>query len=173
MITNQQAEYYLSLPKHIVENDVELPKKQFDQPTIWDMRFFLIGKDNGDAYEFLWEIWQSPKNTLKMSLHYQDEETKLGVFRVDFNSGHNNPAELTANVPSKFHPFVGKHFTINEHHVHYHVEGYESLAWALPIKNDNFPHKNLTEQNIVEIVEEFAKTINFKRNYLSIEGCCD
>ena len=162
MITNQQADFLLSLPKYIVENDVKLTQKRFNQPSIWDMRFLLIGESNGDAFEFLWEIWQSTKNTIKMSLHYQDEETKTGLFRVDFNSGHNNPAELTAIVPAKFHPFVGKHFSINEHHVHYHVEGFKSLAWALAIENDNFPHKNMTEQNVVEIVEDFAKTINLQ-----------
>ena len=166
MITNQQAEFLLTLPKFIVENETKLNSKPFDQPAIWDMRFLLIGESNGDAFEFLWEIWQSSKNTIKVSLHHQDEESKTGLFRVDYNSGHNNPAELTANVPAKFHPFVGKHFSINEHHVHYHVEGYKSLAWALPIANDDFPHKNMNEQNIVEIVEEFAKAINLQTNLL-------
>ena len=74
-------------------------------------------------------------------MHHQDDETKMGLFRVDYNSGHNNPSELTDKVPQKFHPFVGKHFSINEHHVHYHVEGYKSLAWALPIAEDSFPAK--------------------------------
>ncbi len=166
MITNQQAIFLLRLPKYIVVDATKLKIKQFDQPTIWDIRFMLIGESNGDAFEFLWEIWQSPKNTIKMSLHHQEEETKTGLLRVDFNSGHNNPTELTANVPAKFHPFVGKHFSINEHHVHYHVEGYKSLAWALPINNDDFPHKNMNEQNIVEIVEEFAKTINLQTKLL-------
>ena len=166
MITNQQANLLLKLPKYIVENATKLNIKQFDQPAIWDIRFMLFGENNGDTFEFLWEIWQSPKNKIKMSLHHQEEETKTGLFRVDFNSGHNNPVELTANVPVKFHPFVGKHFSIKEHHVHYHVEGYKSLAWALPIVNDDFPYKNMTEQNIVEIVEEFARTINLKTQLL-------
>ena len=166
MITNQQANFLLRLPKYIVEDVTKLKIKQFDQPAIWDIRFMLIGENNGDTFEFLWKIWQSPKNTIKMSLHHQEEETKTGLFRVDFNSGHINPAELTANVPVKFHPFVGKYFSIKEHHVHYHVEGYKSLAWALPINNDDFPYKNMNEQNIVEIVEEFARTINLKTQLL-------
>lgn len=126
----------------------------------------MIGENNGDAFEFIWEIWQSQKNTIKMSLHHQDDETKMGLFRVDYNSGHNNPAELTGSVPDKFHPYVGKHFAVNEHHVHYHVEGYHSLAWALPIADDNFLHKDMTEQNIVEIVEEFGKNINLQTKLL-------
>lgn len=166
MITNQQAELMLSLPKYIVEGDTKLETKNFDQPVLWDSRFYVIGEHNGDVFEFLWVIWQSPKNTLKMSLHHQDEETKMGLFRVDFNSGHNNPQELTEKVPVKFHPFVGKHFSINEHHVHYHVEGYYSLAWAIPIANDDFPHKDLSGKNIVEIVEEFGKTINLQTKLL-------
>lgn len=166
MITNQQAELLLALPKYIVESDTKLETKTFDQPAFWNERFFLIGEHNGDAFEFLWEIWQSQKNTIKMSLHHQDDETKMGLFRVDFNSGHNNPAELTESVPSKFQPYVGKHFSINEHHVHYHVEGYHSLAWAIPIASDDFQHKDLTENNIVEIVEEFGKTINLQTTLL-------
>lgn len=166
MITNQQAELLLSSPKHIVENDRKIETKKFDQPTLWDMRFLLIGEYESDVFEFLWEIWQSPKNTIKMSLHHQDNETKMGLFRVDYNSGHNNPHELTDNVPDKFHPYISKHFSINEHHVHYHVEGYTSLAWALPIADDAFIHKDMTGQNIVEIVEEFAKTINLQTQLL-------
>ena len=166
MITNQEAEFLLSLPKFIIENDSKLETKQFDQPSFWNIRYNLIGENNGDAFEFLWEIWQSQKNTIKLSLHHQDDETKMGLFRVDYNSGHNNPAELTESVPSKFHPFVGKHFSINEHHVHYHVEGYHSLAWALPITNDDFMYKEMSEQNIVEIVEKFGKTINLQTQLL-------
>jgi len=154
MITNQQAEFLLSVPKFIIENDTKLARKQFDQPFLWNERFYLIGEHEGEIFEFLWSIWQSPKNTIKICLHNQDDETKMGLFRVDFNSGHNNPAELTELVPAKFHPFVGKHFSITEHH------------WALPIANDDFPHKDLSEQNIVDIIEEFGKTINLQTKLL-------
>jgi hypothetical protein len=82
MITNQEADFLLSLPKHIIENESKIETKQFDQPSFWNIRFNLIGENNGDAFEFLWEIWQSQKNTIKMSLHHQDEETKMGLFRV-------------------------------------------------------------------------------------------
>ena len=53
MITNQQAELLLSLPKYIVENDRKLDTKQFDQPTLWDIRFFLIGEHENDVFECL------------------------------------------------------------------------------------------------------------------------
>jgi len=166
MITNQQADFLFLLPKYIVEDDTKLITKRFNQPTIWDIRFNLIGEDDGDAYDFIWEIWQSEKNWFKMSLHHQDNETKTGLFRVDFNSGHNNPVNITDKVPSKFHPFIGKHFSINENHVHYHVEGYKSLAWALPITNDSFPLKDICDKNIVDIVEAFGRTINLQTKLL-------
>ena len=162
MFTNQEAEYLLKLPKFIYEKDRKLLEKRFNEPFIWNIQFGLIAKDEENIYDFIWGIWQSEKNLLKMSLHHQDDETKTGLFRIDYNSGHINPAKLTDKVPKKFHPFAGKRFSIKEHHVHYHVEGYKSLAWALPIAFDNFPYKNLYASNILDIVSEFGNFINLQ-----------
>ena len=170
MITNQQAVFLLSIPKFIIEKEIHLKEKEIEQPTFWDKTFILEGLINGDSYEFLWKIWQSDKNLLKMSLHHQEEVTKTGLFRVDYNSGHNNPDTITELVPDKFHLFAGKHFSINEHHIHYHVEGYKTLAWALPIENDPFPHKDFSDQNIVDIIESFSKKINLQTNLVINRG---
>lgn len=162
MLSNQQADLLLSIPKHIVEGEAKLDMKELNEPILWDERFTLIGEHEEDVYIFIWELWQSSKNLLKLSLHHQDDETKTGILRIDFNGRHINPAVLADFVPAKFRPFVGKHFSTNEHHVHYHVDGYGPLAWALPITNDNFPLKTISRQNIVEIIEEFGNTINLQ-----------
>ena len=162
MITNEQADILLSIPKYIIEKDERIDSKEIEQPTFWDITFNLEGVVNGDSFEFLWKIWQSKRNLLKMSLHHQEEVTKIGLIRVDYNSGYNNPSEITSLVPQKFHQFAGKHFSINEHHIHYHVEGYPTLVWALPIENDPFPHKDFSDQNIVDIIESFSKKINLQ-----------
>ena len=166
MITNQEADYLLELPKFIIENDEKLLIKRFNEPFLWDIQFDLIAENKENVYELIWNIWQSDKNHIKMSLHHQDNETKTGLLRIDYNSGHINPIKLTDKVPQKFHPFVGKRFSINEHHVHYHVEGYKSLAWALPIAFDIFPYKDLDVNNIMEIVKEFGLTINLQTKLL-------
>lgn len=170
MLTNQEAEFLLTIPKHIIENNVEVKSKEMIQPSIWDECLWLSGKANGELYDFRWTIWQSERNLLKMNLHHQEEELKTGLFRVDYNSGHNNPPTLSDSVPQKFHPFVGKHFSINEHHIHYHVEGYKTLAWALPIENDPFPYKEFSDQNIVDVIESFGKVINLHTNLIISRG---
>jgi len=148
MISNEQAEFLLTIPKFVVENDKKIDPLIIIQPNVWRTRYSLMGESNGDIFEFMLEIWQGVKNRLKMSLHFQEDETKIGLFRVDYWSGHSNPQTISDKVPVKFHPFVGKHFVISEHHVHYHIEGYPTLAWALPIEQDNFPYKETSNTNI-------------------------
>lgn len=162
MLSNEQAEFLLMLPKFLVQNDRKLERLSLNQPAIWRGRHNLIGESDGNIFEFLWEIWQGTRNILKMNLHFQEDETKTGLFRVDYWSGHTNPPTLSDKVPAKFHPYMGKHFSVREHHVHYHVEDYPTLAWALPIGQDSFPQKETRRENIVEIVEAFAKTIQLQ-----------
>ena len=162
MLNNAQAELLLRIPKHVVIEDQRREKITIKQPVIWRQRFFLVGDIDNETFEFLWEIWQSSKNTLRMSLHFQEDDLKIGIFRVDFWSGHRNPPTITEKVPDKFHPYIGKHFLSHEHHVHYHVEGYPPLAWAVPITDDDFSYKEITEQNSPDIVKEFARTINLQ-----------
>lgn len=105
-ITNEQAEYLLSLPKKIVEGNQLLDR------TI-------------------------------------------------------NPEFILPHLPEKFHPFAGKDFTDKEHHIHYYVDGYKPLAWAIPIINDDFKIKEISEDvdfnsTFAEIIIQFAKTINIE-----------
>ncbi|RMH79109.1 MAG: hypothetical protein D6681_19460 [Calditrichaeota bacterium] len=162
MLTNTQAELLLEIPKFIVIGNQRRKNVTIEQPHIWRQRFSLVGNLNNEAVEFLWEIWQGSKNTLKMSLHFQEDDMNIGIFRVDFWSGHKNPFTITEQVPEKFHPYIGKHFLSHEHHVHYHVEGYPPLAWAVPIEDDNFPYKETTDRNLPDIVEAFARTIHLQ-----------
>ncbi|GHT48731.1 hypothetical protein AGMMS49982_00600 [Bacteroidia bacterium] len=62
---------------------------------------------------------------------------------------------------------TGKIFSNNEHHIHYHIEGYKSLAWAIPLTDDEFEVKELNEGNdfnnsLANAVRLFAKTINIE-----------
>jgi len=165
-ITNEQAEYFLSLPKKVVQNDIVMDKLIIEQKFPVNVRYELI-TEKDDDFTFLWEINQSSKNSVRINLHHQENDSKIGLIRVDYNSGHVNPVNITDQVPTKFHPYAGKCFTNYEHHIHYHVEGYKSLAWAVPLSVDKFGIKELNNDanfntTFVKIIKLFAKTVNIE-----------
>ena len=165
-ITNEQAEYLLKLPKKVIENDILLDKLIIDQKFPYDARFELVSEKD-DEFTFLWEIQQSKKNSIRLSFHHQENDSKTGLLRVDYNSGHKNPESISENVPEKFHPFAGKYFSNNEHHIHYHIQGYKTLAWAIPLTIDNFQIKELNNDasfngTFANIIKLFAKTVNIE-----------
>lgn len=165
-ITYEQAQNMLNLPKKIVENDKLLDKLIIHQKFPFFARFELVTESNYDL-NFLWEIKQSKKNRIRISLHYQDNDSKIGLLRVDYNGGHKNPEFATEHVPEKLRPFTGKEFTIKEHHIHYHVQGYSSLAWAIPLTEDDFVIKEINDNEelnsiFANTIKLFAKTINIE-----------
>lgn len=165
-ITNEQAEYLLKLPKKVVQNNKLIDKLTIDQKFPFNTRFELMSEKD-DEFTFLWEVQQSKKNSIRVSFHYQENDSKIGLLRVDYNSGHKNPEVVSEYVPEKFIPFVGKIFSNDEHHIHYHVQGYKSLAWAVPLSTDGFAIKELNQGNdfnstFASIIQLFAKTVNIE-----------
>ncbi len=165
-ITNVQADYLLKLPKKVVQNDTLLNKLTIDQKFPFDARFELVSEKD-DEFTFLWEIQQSKKNSIRISFHHQENDSKTGLLRVDYNSGHKNPEFVSEYVPEKFHQFAGKYFNNKEHHIHYHVQGYKSLAWAIPLTIDEFEIKELENEldfnsTFANILEVFAKAVNIE-----------
>ncbi len=163
-ITNEQAEYLLNLPKKIVVDEKLLDKLTIDQTFPYNARFELISEKD-DEFTFLWEVTQSKKNSIRVSFHCQDNDSKIGLLRVDYNSGHKNPEVVTEFLPEKFHPYVGKHFSKDDHHIHYHVQGYNSLVWAIPLTIDRFEIKELNggadfNTTFANVIKLFAKTVN-------------
>ncbi|MBP6355693.1 hypothetical protein [Bacteroides sp.] len=165
-ISNEQAEYLLKLPKKIVKNSQILEKLTISQKFPLNEKFELLS-DKDDDFTFLFEISQSKKHSIRLNFHCQENESKIGLLRVDYNSGHKNPESISPFLPEKFHAFAGKEFTNKEHHVHYHIDGYKPLAWAIPIINDDFKIKEISEDDdfngtFAEIILQFAKTINIE-----------
>lgn len=165
-ITNEQAEYLLTIPKKILEDEVLLEKKTIDQQFPFSARFELLSETDVE-FCFLWVINQSTKNRFHISLHYQENDSKIGLLRIDFNHGHENPKSISEHVPEKFRPYVGKIFNYDEHHIHYHVQGYRSLVWAIPLTIDKFEIKELDNgadlnATFANIIKLFAKTVNIK-----------
>lgn len=165
-LTNEQAEYFLDLPKKIVQGDKILDRFTIDQAMPFNQRYELVSEVDSDC-TFIWIINQSAKNSIRVSLHYQDNDSKTGLVRIDYNGGHRNPSSITDALPDMFHPYVGKQFKNHEHHIHYHVEGYPSLAWAIPLIDDEFEIKELDDNpqfyaTFARIIQLFAKTVNIE-----------
>ena len=165
IISNEQADYLIHLKKKVLQNDNAVDQLVIDQEFPLHLRYELVSEEDND-FSFLWEITQSPKNSIRISLHFQEDESKIGLFRVDYNSGHRNPETANGNLPPKFIPYVGKWFSVEESHVHYHVEGYKPLAWAIPIEDSEMPTKEITDNDtnaqLVSAIQEFAKIINLE-----------
>ena len=165
IISNEQSEYLIRLKKKVFQNGGTLEQLTINQEFPMNLRFELISEEDDD-FSFLWEITQSAKNDIRISLHFQEDESKIGLFRVDYNSGHRNPETASDQLPQRFLPFVGKWFSNEESHVHYHVEGYKPLAWAVPIEDSEMTTKEIADTNTNEklssAIQEFAKIINLE-----------
>ena len=59
--------------------------------------------------------------------------------------------------------YLNKFFTPEEHHLHIYFEGYKPLAWAIPLKDINFPILNLeNKMDVSDLLHIFAEKINVK-----------
>lgn len=170
MLTYQESLRLLNMTKKVRSKDGALVGSlEIDLKSQLDMRIDLVAEDDG-AYVFQWVMRQSSKDSLKMSLHLMDGDSKDGVFRVDYNSSHLNPMDRRPDLPEVFIPYIGKHFKINEHHVHYQVEGYRSLAWALPIAETDIEKKEIRpdclSEDMAEAISSFAKVAHIDVKFI-------
>ena len=162
MITIEQSNYLLGLSKKIEVDGRLRDKITFNQKFPFQERYTLISPEESD-FIFLYEIFQSPKNQFKLSLYLMDDDTKIGLLRVDFNgSAHENPHNINDKVPEILKPYAGRYFVQGEPHIHYYVEGFKTtLDWALPIVDDSFPVKSVTSHNdVLEVFYNFNRIIN-------------
>lgn len=165
IITNEQADYLILLKKKIIQDDKILDAINLNQeyPIVWS--FDLVSAEDED-FSFRWVIKQSGKNALKISLHYQEADSNMGLLRVDYCGTHQNPQVAKDNLPERFRQYVGKFFSHNESHVHYHVDGYKPLAWAIPIADTDMKPIVISEESknddLIASIHEFAHLINIE-----------
>ena len=83
---------------------------------------------------------------------------------MDYNGIHRNPATYNEKTPLELRRYVGK--WINESHIHYAVDGFSDLAWAIPLKDTDFPIKSIDLMNLytnfAEAIIAYAKYLNIK-----------
>lgn len=162
MITTEQAQYLIGLPKHIIEGESVLDAKTIRPSEPYQERYYMISKED-DEFSFFWKVEESSKKALKLTLHFQEEDAGIGLLRVDFNGRHKNPEIANNYVPSEFHPFAGQWLDNYPGHIHFYIESYQPLQWALPLELDTFPVKQLNlSQDIFTAAEAFAGRINLK-----------
>ncbi|WP_102408723.1 DUF6978 family protein [Parabacteroides bouchesdurhonensis] len=157
------ADLLLNKVKYIYEDNEFLQTYTIDIEKDFDIRLNLSSEDRENT--FLLRIQRSRKNSLKITLHHQDDETRFCLLRVDYNgASHSNPITIKDTVPVKFRPFAG--MVLNCNHVHYHVEGYPTAAWAIPLEKDDFEAKIISSKDFnitfAEVVACFSKTINLQ-----------
>jgi len=163
MLTQEQVTYLLELPKKIVSNNGRIDLKAEKS------RINLYSPDD-DQWKFIAEILSNQKITFRISLHHQENNTKEGLLRIDFKSGHKNPDTVNAFVPEFLQAYAGKWFQ-NESHIHLFVESYGNLAWAMPLRDYNkFPIKTINSYpELSRAIRSFAKEINLISE-LNIQG---
>lgn len=125
MITAQQAQDLLDLPKHIVEDDNYLDRKSYVPTFPIDDRIYLASKSDNE-FTFFLDIWQSSKQQIKLTLHFQEDDASIALLRIDFNGRHKNPETENNNVPEIFSPYAGQ--MLDDSHIHYFIDGYKPLA---------------------------------------------
>ena len=85
---------------------------------------------------------------------------------VDYSWKHKNPHEIKRSLLDRFKVYVDKWFDHHEHHIHYYVESYNQLAWAIPLVDDDFLVKSIADANdIFPATMAFTRKINLKTEF--------
>lgn len=156
------AEYLIGLDKYVVQNGEVVNTFLLDIQFPMSFRLTLSAPEDLDQ-NLLVDIKESEKKSLKISLHHQDNSTQNGLLRVDYNGRHLNPVDIIQTVPEIFRPFAGKWLDDYAGHIHYVVDGYKPLAWAIPLELDEFPVKELNgREDYTRTLNAFFQKINLK-----------
>jgi hypothetical protein len=163
-MTVELADYLIGLDKYIVENGQILDNYLLDIQFPMSIRLNLAAPDDLDQ-NLLINIKESEKKSLKVSLHHQDNTTQNGILRIDYDGRHLNPVDVIPSLPAIFIPFAGQWLDEYPSHIHYVVNGYKPLAWAIPLEFDSFPVKELNGSEDYSVtLNEFFKKVNLKTN---------
>lgn len=156
------AEYLIGLDKYVVQNGEVVNTFLLDIQFPMSFRLTLSAPDDLDQ-NLLVDIKESEKKSFKISLHHQDNSTQNGLLRVDYNGRHLNPVDIIQTIPEIFRPFAGKWLDDYAGHIHYVVDGYKPLAWAIPLELDEFLVKKLNgREDYTRTLNAFFQKINLK-----------
>lgn len=163
-MTYEEALKLVHLPKWVIDEKGE----KIDQLTLeqkYPMQFRLhLVSDEEYTREYLLDVKQSAKMGIRINFQLMDK-ANWGLARLDYNSNHKNPDELTDKVPEAFHNHVGELF-IQRSHLHFHVEDFPPLAWALPLEETEITAKQVADASMAS---DFIDAFNSFASYLNIQ----
>lgn len=163
-LTFEEALRLIHLPKWVIdESGNKVQKLTLDQKFPMQTRFSLMSDDD-IIREYLVDVKQSDKMGIRLNFQLMDN-LNWGLARLDYNNNHMNPEEITDKVPELFHSHVGEFFN-QKSHLHYHVEGFKPLAWALPLEETEIETK---EVSIPTMQTDFIKAFNSFMAYLNVQ----
>ena len=160
----EEALRLIHLPKWVVDEDGnKIHELSLEQMYPMQFRLHLVSDDD-IVREYLVDVKQSNKMGIRLNFQLMDS-VNWGLARLDYNSNHKNPDELTDKVPEMFHKHVSEYFN-QKSHLHYHVEDFPSLAWALPLEETEIKQKvveNATMLNdFIEVFYSFISYLNIQ-----------
>lgn len=162
MITSELADHLIQLPKKIVEDETVLNQKEINPSDPFQERYYMLSEDE-EEFSFFLDVTQSAKNALKLTLHQHEEGINCGILRVDYEGRHKNPEEINEHVPNRFKPYAGQWLDKYNGHIHYIVDGYPPLKWAIPLDVHDFPVKRIrSKTDIINALTEFCDIINLE-----------
>ncbi|MFI4910976.1 MAG: DUF6978 family protein [Sedimentisphaeraceae bacterium JB056] len=160
----QTATNLINLDKHVIEKGKIIDTKIIKLESPIRLRLDLVSSDDSEQV-FIVDIKESEKKALKISLHHLDDITKHGLLRIDYHQRHKNPEVVLESVPEKFKPYAGIYLDKKPGHIHYVVDGYKQLVWAIPLDKDNFRIKDISRQHgIIPVLKSFFDIINVRTN---------
>lgn len=77
-LDTQQIAYLIDLPKKVVENGTPLDQKSILLKLSFQERYSLLSEEDQD-FLFLIDLWQSGKNLLKVTFHFQEDNANYGL----------------------------------------------------------------------------------------------
>lgn len=161
-MTVELAQYLIDLDKYILKDGEKVDSFTIDIHYPVNLRLTLTAPDDLDQ-SLLIDIKESEKKSLKLTLHHQDNSTQNGLLRIDYNGRHRNPFEITDSVPERFKPFAGLWLDDFQGHIHYVVDGFKPLSWAIPLEVDDYPINELNgREGYGDAFNAFFKKINLR-----------
>lgn len=162
MMTVTAANYLLALDKFIEIDEQQVNNLDIELGNTVRLRWKLISPADTDQV-FLVDIKESEKKQLAISLHHQDDDSKGGLLRIDYHSRHRNPENVLSGVPANFAQYAGQYLDNYSGHIHYVIDGYAPLAWAIPLDDDPFPFKDVQNLgDVASVIRAFCQKINLR-----------
>jgi hypothetical protein len=158
----KEALELVKLPKWVVNEYGDIVDEMIMEQEFPMRKRLLLTNTEGVKHEFVLDVKQSEKFGIRLNFQMMDD-MNWGLARLDYNGNHKNPDKLSEDVPEIFHSHVAELF-VGKAHLHYHVDGYPQLAWALPLNETDIATKDVTEdymiQGFVDAFEGFVSYIN-------------